>query len=645
MGWTMPDGTTMQPLMSRAASLAPATYDAESRTVDIVWSTGADVMRSDWRSGGMYVERLSMTPKAVRLERLNGGAPFLAAHDASTTDSVIGVIVEGSARIEGGKGVATVRLSSAPSAADAVSKIAEGILRNVSVGYAIHANTVTASRDGAPEIRTATDWEPMEISIVPIPADAGAQVRSASPAQQMPETPAQEPEMSEPTNVIDIAAERRAAATEERARVSAITEIAKRHGVDLASHIDGGKTVDEARAAALDLLAAKQAETEVRGTHSGIKVGKSNAEAVADGIANAIEHRTMPASALSDSGRAFRSMSLGRMAETLLRERGVNTSMMSEREIAMQTLNLGGKRSFAGAHGTADFPFILANVANKFLLAGYNAEPMTHLAFSYARTVRDLKQVSTVRLGSIDKLPKVLENGEYTYATIGEEREVYTISKYGQILPLSIEMIINDDLSAFTRLGEEMGRAAGRTELDLVYGSAGVFGANTSAGETMGDGVALFNAAHNNLAGSHTALDDAGLAALRKLLRDQTDINGNNINLMPSKLLVGSTLETTAEKLINGSFVPTTAATAQIAPFRGLQLIVEPRIENLANGAARYYMMSDRPWIELGKLAGYEQPTIETIEEMESDQIGYKVRYFVAAKATDFRMVAVDPGV
>ena len=53
MGWTMPDGTTMQPLMSRAASLAPATYDAESRTVDIVWSTGADVMRSDWRSGGM----------------------------------------------------------------------------------------------------------------------------------------------------------------------------------------------------------------------------------------------------------------------------------------------------------------------------------------------------------------------------------------------------------------------------------------------------------------------------------------------------------------------------------------------------------------------------------------------------------------
>jgi hypothetical protein len=246
-------------------------------------------------------------------------------------------------------------------------------------------------------------------------------------------------------------------------------------------------------------------------------------------------------------------MSLGRMAETLLRERGVNTSMMSEREIAMQTLNLGGKRSFAGAHGTADFPYILANVANKFLLAGYNAEPMTHLAFSYARTVRDLKQVSTVRLGSIDKLPKVLENGEYTYATIGEEREVYTISKYGQILPLSIEMIINDDLSAFTRLGEEMGRAAGRTELDLVYGSAGVFGANTSAGETMGDGVALFNAAHNNLAGAHTALDDAGLAALRKLLRDQTDINGNNINLMPSKLLVGSTLETTAEKLINGS--------------------------------------------------------------------------------------------
>ncbi|MFZ9916518.1 MAG: hypothetical protein ACO3IB_14460, partial [Phycisphaerales bacterium] len=353
---------------------------------------------------------------------------------------------------------------------------------------------------------------------------------------------------------------------------------------------------------------------------------------------------TMSKIALTDAGRAFRSMSLGRMAETLLRERGVKTDMMSEREIAMQALSVGGRRSFAGAHATADFPYILANVANKFLLAGYGAEPMTHLAFSYQRVVRDLKQVSTVRLGSIDKLPKVLENGEYTYATLGEEREVYTVAKYGQILPLSIEMIINDDLSAFATLGEEMGRAAGRTELDLVYGSSGVFGANSSAGETMGDGVALFDSSHSNLAGSHVAIDDTGLAALRLLLRNQTDVNGNKINLMPSKLLVPAALETSAEKLINGSFVPTTAATAQIAPFRGLQLIVEPRIDSLANGAARYYMMADRPWIELGKLAGYEQPTIETIEEMDADQIGYKVRYFVAAKATDWRMVACDPG-
>lgn len=461
-------------------------------------------------------------------------------------------------------------------------------------------------------------------------------------------------EQTKPAEVVDLDAVRSEAQAAERKRVSEITALARSHGYDAGKHVDAGDSVDAVRAAILDAKLAAQAQTEVRGTHgAGVRVGKSHTEQVVEGIENAIAHRAAPKGQqieLTDAGRSFRAMSLGRMAETLLREQGVDVGMMSEREIGKAAMRIGAHsvsatRSFPGAHTSGDFPYILANVANKFLLAGYGAEPMTHDAFSYTRSIRDLKQVSTVRLGSVAALPKVVEGAEYTYATIGEEREVYTVAKYGQILPFTLEMVINDDLSAFNMLAEEMGRAAGRTELDLVYGSSGVFGSNSGAGEAMGDGNNLFDASnHDNQVGAHTALSTSGIAALRLLLRNQTDVNGNRINLSPSILLVPAALETTAEQILNGISMPITDATAQVPAFRGLQLVVEPRIDDINNGTAAYYLMSNRPWVELGKLAGYESPQFETIEQMDADQIGYKVRYFCAAKATDWRQVARDPG-
>ena len=616
------------------ARMAPSSYDPETRELDIIWTAGGEVTRYDWRTGTQYVERLDAD--GADLTRLNAGAPLLDSHDGMSSRSVIGVVVEGSARIEDGKGVARVRLSEAPSAADATQKIAEGTLRNISVGYAVRTWQIDKAAKGSLEVRTATEWEPMEVSIVPIPADAGAQVRAAQAAP--------EDDMSEQTQppVVDIDAARNDAVRAERLRATEIRAAAKRHGIDPEPLIDAGMSVADARAKILDALAERSAQDEVAGQHAGqVRVGKTHSEQVIEGIRNVMESRTVRGTELTDAGRAHAHMGLAKMAETCLRLGGVDTERMSEREIAMRALNIGATRAFSSSHTTSDFPYLLANVANKVLLQGYGAEPMTHRSFSYSRTVRDLKQVSAIRMGSIDLLPKVNESAEYTYATIGEEREQYTVAKYGQILPLTIEMVINDDLDGFRVLTEELGRAAARTELNLVYGSSGVFGSNSGLGETMGDGVALFNASHNNLA-SHVAFSDAGVAALRLLLRSQTDINGNRINLMPRRLLVPAALEHAAEQLVNGSFVPTAATSALTSTIRGLEVIVEPRLDDIS--AAAYYLMADRPWIEVGRLAGYAGPQIEMIEQPDADQLGYKVRDFVAVKATDYRQVAYDPG-
>ena len=88
--------------------------------------------------------------------------------------------MSGSARLEGGKGLATIRLSSAASDFDTISKIREGVIKNISVGYLIHNFVRTDNKDGGPDIVEIRDWEPIEISAVAVPADAQAQIRSAN---------------------------------------------------------------------------------------------------------------------------------------------------------------------------------------------------------------------------------------------------------------------------------------------------------------------------------------------------------------------------------------------------------------------------------------------------------------------------------
>ena len=111
------------PAMRRSAELAPNTADADTRTVEVIWSAGARVRRATF-FGEPYDEELSLDPAHVRLDRLNAGAPFLKVHELDTLDAVIGSVVPGSARIENGRGIALVRTRSCWRSARAASSSA-----------------------------------------------------------------------------------------------------------------------------------------------------------------------------------------------------------------------------------------------------------------------------------------------------------------------------------------------------------------------------------------------------------------------------------------------------------------------------------------------------------------------------------------
>ncbi len=155
-----------------AASIRSASFRESDHSIEIVWSTGAAVRRRG-RDGNYFDEILSLDPAHVRLERLNAGAPFLNTHNDSNLSAVLGSVIPGSARIAAGKGVARVALSKAPADADHVLKIRDGVIRNISVGYAIHS-VERIETDTAIPIMRVIDWEPLEISAVPVPADYGA---------------------------------------------------------------------------------------------------------------------------------------------------------------------------------------------------------------------------------------------------------------------------------------------------------------------------------------------------------------------------------------------------------------------------------------------------------------------------------------
>lgn len=165
------------PQLTRDAEVRAASFREEDNSVEVVWTTGATGRRVTWYDGE-FDEELIVSQNAVRMDRLNSGAPFLDTHNRWSLDDVIGSVLRGSAKIEGGKGIARIVLSKAEGVADRVAKVIEGTVSNISVGYRIHAVEKT-EREGHVPLHRVIDWEPFELSAVPIPFDPGAQVRSA----------------------------------------------------------------------------------------------------------------------------------------------------------------------------------------------------------------------------------------------------------------------------------------------------------------------------------------------------------------------------------------------------------------------------------------------------------------------------------
>lgn len=168
-----------------AAALKPETANAAARTIDVVWYTGASVMRYNFWADEEYMLAFSMDPAHVQLGRLNAGAPLLNAHQSDSLSNQIGVVRSG--RIENGRGMATVEFSARPEVDPIWNDVQAGIIQNISMGAVINDIKDVTKKGEKMRSLLAIDWEPRELSAIPVPADAGAKFLSARESMQVPD--------------------------------------------------------------------------------------------------------------------------------------------------------------------------------------------------------------------------------------------------------------------------------------------------------------------------------------------------------------------------------------------------------------------------------------------------------------------------
>jgi len=131
---------------------------AENAATTLSFSASSETPVERW----FGTEILSHDKAAVRLNRANGGVmPLLFNHDWSDP---IGMV--DTARTNDGRLMVEAHLFDTARAKE-IATMVDGGLRNISIGYQIHS----VEEEVKSATYTARDWEPMEVSIVTVPAD------------------------------------------------------------------------------------------------------------------------------------------------------------------------------------------------------------------------------------------------------------------------------------------------------------------------------------------------------------------------------------------------------------------------------------------------------------------------------------------
>lgn len=386
-------------------------------------------------------------------------------------------------------------------------------------------------------------------------------------------------------------------------------------------------TIDAAAAKDKLLQALGSGTTPTAPPRPDAHINAGNGNIVGDGLRNSLAARVQLDELESDN--VYAGMSLREMARAYLVDNGVG--------IASYRGDVMGMVGAAFTHTTGDFGNILSDVARRQMLRGYEEAEETFQRWTARGSLPDFREMGRVDLTTFPSLRKVREGAEYKYASVGDRQEKIALATYGELLSITRQAIINDDLSAFTRIPRMMGRAAIRTVGDLVYA---ILGSNPK----MGDGKALFHADHNNLL-SAAALSIARYDEAKTKMARQKEGDAV-LNIRPAFHIVPVSMESTARALLSAEFDPSMAEARVPNPVRGMaEVIADARLDEQSTTTS-YLAASPTQYdtIEVAYLDGNDQPYMEQQQGFTVDGAVFKVRMDAGVAPLSYRTLLKMPG-
>ena len=643
------------PSLAGKAVFRPDSVNREERTVEVVFTTGEAGERYDYWNDTRFVESLEVTDGAVRTGRLEKGLSILDSHNR---DGGIGQVmgVTEDFRFEDGKLIGTARFSA--NRQDIFDDVADGILRHVSLGYRIHEYAVS-QRPGELESRVAVDWEPLELSLVPVSFETTNGTRSLDEKPRTFEVKltttrneedemtdnvteaVQEVPVAETRSVVDSHSTTDAVrvAADARKSLAPMLEAVRAAGLEDQMAIDAfsaGVALDAFRGQVLTALAETRKAEAVKSfaADPALKAEglKDQGETTVRSIEEALAYRA-GAGEMTDAARELSGYSMFEMARELMSRQGMSTSGMSKQKIADRAM-----------HSTSDFPLILENVMNKNLLGSYNETPKTFESLGRRANVSDFREKHVYRMGDAPSLKPLNEHGEYEAGTLTESKESYAIDTFARKIAFTRKMLINDDMSAIDRTPRLFGASGARLENDLVWGLIlnYDFLNNKSANHKMADGKALYHADHGNLlTGASSALSKESLAELRKMGRKQKTQDGHFMNVMFDTMVIPEDLEALAEDLMMPQIYAATLADQ--APRHRLGIIIEPRL-SVVSDTAWYAFSKMFDTFEYAYLSGEAEMYTEVNNSTDIDGLEIKVRKDFGCGLIEYRGMAKAVG-
>jgi hypothetical protein len=306
----------------------------------------------------------------------------------------------------------------------------------------------------------------------------------------------------------------------------------------------------------------------------------------------------------------------------------------------------GGFMRVTEAVATGDFPNLLLDSVNKRIIQDYAEVGMGGLDQLFTVTpggLKDFKAQNRVRMGYLPDLATVAQNAPYVeFAKPTDDLITFAATKRGNIVTISRETIINDDLGAIMKYPSRIARAARRTLKQFVTTFL------TGNPNYDPDGVAVFHATHGNLGSAALTIDELVQRELALNLQTEKDSN-KPLGLQLTWLAVPPALWATAWKINNAEFFNPGPAINEPNPFyKRFGQNNERLIKNeLFTDANDWYCGSDPndvPLLEIGFIGDVREPQLFINNDpsngsvgFTNDQIQYKVRHEYGGDFVDFR--------